>query len=90
MAAARDGRFRWVHFEGRAVRVAADAMRALQSLARPPIISVEIEKKRDDDVEQLVPLADVVVVSREYATTVRGLPDAPSTIAWAEKLVQHR
>ena len=56
----------WLHFEGRNV---ADTVQMLQSArARQPglPISVEIEKPREG-IETLLPLADVILFSRQYA-----------------------
>ena len=79
--------YAWVHAEGRALDATAKAFAAARLNADGagelrPVLSLELEKARPDgDVEALVPLADVVFVSREYACGVRSLADAPAAIA---------
>ena len=81
--------FTWVHAEGRALEATAAAFAALRaksgdSADMRPILSLELEKSRaDGNVEAvLLPLADVVFISREYASLVHGLADAPAAIAY--------
>jgi sugar/nucleoside kinase (ribokinase family) len=74
----------WVHAEGRALEATAAAFCAARAAGGArPVLSLELEKARDDgDVEAaLLPLADVVVIGAEYARGVRGLGDATAAIA---------
>ena len=79
----------WLHAEGRALEATAEALRGCRRGAGAaagglrPVLSLELEKTRTDgDVEAvLLPLADVVFVSAEYARAVRGCADAPAAIA---------
>ncbi|MCU7872229.1 MAG: ketohexokinase [Candidatus Thiodiazotropha sp. (ex Lucinoma borealis)] len=66
--------FDWIHFEGRNV-VACEAMlNRVRQATQSVTISLEIEKPRED-IERLLPFADVVLISRAYATG-RGYEDA--------------
>lgn len=74
----------WLHFEGRAVdqtqRMLRDAARRSPHLPR----SLEIEKARDG-IEQLLPLADVLLFSRQYALA-SGFDDAASLLAEVRRM----
>ncbi len=65
--------FDWLHFEGRN----CDETAAMMAIARHAVvdqaISLEIEKERDD-LEQLLPFADVIFFSRAFAIG-RGFDD---------------
>ncbi|MDX1252895.1 MAG: ketohexokinase [Gammaproteobacteria bacterium] len=74
----------WLHFEGRAVD---DTRRMLErARAEAPSVprSVEVEKPRPD-IEQLFPLADVLLFSRHYARA-RGFADAIALLHHAAAL----
>ncbi|MEQ6340241.1 MAG: PfkB family carbohydrate kinase [Gammaproteobacteria bacterium] len=79
--------FDWLHFEGRAV----DETRRMLELARAvtPCTprSVEIEKPRDA-IENLFPLADVLLFSRNYAQSC-GIEDAGAFLRHARNLAPH-
>jgi ketohexokinase len=76
--------YEWLHFEGRQVadtaRMLADARERRPGTPR----SVEIEKPRPG-IEELLPLADLVLFSRQYALA-RGHADAASLLARARAL----
>lgn len=86
------GLIQWLHFEGRAVDATAAAMRRALASEAPSVISLELEKARaDGDLETaLVPLADIIFVGREYATSVLHCADASAALsALAEKSRTH-
>lgn len=55
--------YRWIHFEGRNIDVLKSFLLGLSDNTVP--VSLEIEKPRDG-IEQLLPLADTVIVSSHY------------------------
>ncbi len=63
--------FDWIHFEGRNVEETAQMILHANTHAPNTPISIEIEKRRPD-VEQLFPLANYLIISRDYATQ-RGI-----------------
>lgn len=68
----------WLHFEGRNV---PDTLRMMQRARtqRPQLtLSVEIEKPREQ-IEQLIPLTDVVMLSKDYAQQ-RGFTSASALL----------
>ncbi|MCP5141279.1 MAG: ketohexokinase [Gammaproteobacteria bacterium] len=88
------GAYDWIHFEGRNVDVSLSLLRAIDG--RVPI-SVEIEKPRPD-IENLFPLANLLLFSRQYAravccedphdflaTQATTLPDRQLVCAWGER-----
>jgi ketohexokinase len=81
----------WIHFEGRSVPSTRAFLRHLRAVGMPDaVLSVEIEKQRGegaDDVEGLLGEADVVFLSREYATTALGLTTPEAAVEYvAQKL----
>lgn len=83
--------YRWVHFEGRNV----EAVKSMVGLVRahnegvtgPPITcSVEIEKARPE-LEALIPLADVVSVSKDYAV-FKGYTSMAQTLGEVQKVAR--
>jgi len=56
----------WLHFEGRDVPAVAAMMQHVRATQKDIRISVELEKPRDA-IEALLPHADVVMCSRDYA-----------------------
>lgn len=59
-------RFDWIHFEGRNVPALTQILPRLSQQTEHPTISLEAEKHRDG-LEQLLPLADVIMFSRPWA-----------------------
>lgn len=78
--------YAWVHFEGRNVAATAGMLRAVraQSRHRPLRCSLEVEKHRPD-IDTLLPLADVILLSRAYALEC-GHTGPQQVLAW----VAHR
>ncbi|MCU7905308.1 MAG: ketohexokinase [Candidatus Thiodiazotropha sp. (ex Epidulcina cf. delphinae)] len=66
--------FDWLHFEGRNVPACEAMLKRVRQMLRPPTVSLEIEKPRED-IERLLPFADVVLISRAYAAA-RGCADS--------------
>lgn len=58
--------FHWLHFEGRNVEETGKMLRHARTSAPTLPLSVEVEKPRDR-IEELLPLADVLLFSRRYA-----------------------
>lgn len=58
--------FEWVHFEGRNLDELQLMMKRVRDIEPNLSISLEVEKNRDG-IEELLPLADVLMFSREYA-----------------------
>jgi ketohexokinase len=65
--------FQWLHFEGRNVPETARMLRHARSSAPTLPLSLEVEKPREG-IEELFPLADVLLFSRLYAEA-QGFPD---------------
>jgi sugar/nucleoside kinase (ribokinase family) len=91
-SSSQNGTPAWVHFEGRSVEDTIAVMEALRTSPRRgagsslrPVVSVEIEKPRSGSVsvEALIPLADVVFLGKEYATTVLKVQDAMQALEYA-------
>jgi ketohexokinase len=68
-----------VHFEGRNVAELAGMLAHLRASGYPGRVSLEIEKPRPG-LEELAPLADLVLFSRPYAEA-RGHAGAPGLLA---------
>ena len=66
--------FDWLHFEGRNVSETLKMLQYCQRNALEMPVSLEIEKQRDD-IESLLPYADVILFSRQYAQS-QGYHDA--------------
>ncbi|UCE90703.1 MAG: carbohydrate kinase [Pseudomonadota bacterium] len=83
--------FDWLHFEGRNVAETAQMLRHAHERRIDQPISVEVEKDREG-IDQLFPLADILLFSRSFMTA-RGygdptaLFDAVRTIAPAAVLI---
>jgi ketohexokinase len=60
--------FDWIHIEGREVSVCEAMLRHVRVAPQSLTVSVEIEKPRKN-IEQLIPLADIVMISKAYALT---------------------
>jgi ketohexokinase len=86
----------WLHFEGRNVRVLAEALSSIGRQAPDATISLELEKVRPD-IETLVPFARVLLCSKGYAMGLgcadprdfidrmhRQYPQATIILAWGE------
>jgi ketohexokinase len=63
--------FEWVHFEGRNLDELMVMMKHVREREPNLSISLEVEKNRDG-IEELFPLADVLMFSREYALRQRA------------------
>ena len=79
--------YQWLHFEGRAV----DETRKMMMFARQQqsqlTISLEIEKPREE-IEQLFPLADLLLFSRHYAHS-QGFTSAVELLQAMRPLAPH-
>ncbi|MES9970363.1 MAG: PfkB family carbohydrate kinase, partial [Candidatus Thiodiazotropha sp.] len=64
----------WIHFEGREVAIYEPMLRHARLAAPSATLSLEVEKPRSE-IERLIPLADVVIIARAYATS-RGYGSA--------------
>ncbi|PVV06743.1 MAG: hypothetical protein B6D77_15175 [gamma proteobacterium symbiont of Ctena orbiculata] len=60
--------YAWIHFEGREVAVYEPMLRHARLAAPSATLSLEIEKPRTD-IERLIPLADVVIIAKAYASS---------------------
>ena len=69
-------RYDWLHFEGRNVTELGKMLNFSRERVFDQPISLEIEKYREG-LEELIPLADVVMFSRAYAQML-GFQDAPA------------
>lgn len=58
--------FDWIHFEGRNIPAVEAMLRAIKSSDFGGIVSLEVEKVRPA-IESLMPFADIVMFSRQYA-----------------------
>ena len=88
--------YQWVHFEGRNIADTALAMTHLRKKHPNCRISLEVEKPRDG-IEQLIPLADVLLFSKAYVThhqypdadtflqTLQAAPDSWQIVAWGDQ-----
>lgn len=74
----------WFHFEGRNVAAVKSMLERVQREHVDQPISLELEKLRPG-IEQLVPLADVIVIGRSFAAALNH-GDAGQTLAWARAL----
>lgn len=88
--------YAWIHFEGRNVDRVGDMLRHLRAIGYAGRVSLEIEKPRPG-LDALMPLADLLLLSRPYAEA-RGhrsaaslldamgarLPDAAMTCTWGD------
>ncbi len=63
----------WLHFEGRNVAAVRQMLERVREISPAVRCSLEIEKPRDG-IESLFPLADVLMFSKNYAST-RGFAD---------------
>ncbi|KAF4525618.1 hypothetical protein B566_EDAN001217 [Ephemera danica] len=74
--------YQWIHFEGRNVEVIMDVLKEIDAIeAGRPRTSVELEKPyRELDV--LIPLADLVFLSREYSES-RGWTSGEQAVTLA-------
>jgi ketohexokinase len=61
-------RYDWIHFEGREVSAYEAMLRHARHSPHSAAISLEIEKPRPG-IERLVPLADVVILAKAYASS---------------------
>lgn len=68
------------HFEGRNLEALPDMLRSLEGRRVDQPLSIEIEKPRPG-IEALLPLADVLIVSRAFARA-RGLDSAGALLDW--------
>lgn len=86
--------YAWIHFEGRNVDRVGDMLRHLRAIGYSGRVSLEIEKPRPG-LDALMPLADLLLLSRPYAEArwhrsaaslldAMGarLPDAAMTCTW--------
>ncbi len=93
---ALDRQWDWVHFEGRNPEVTRRTLEELHRRSSRPPISLELEKPRPG-LEALIPLADLVVVSRAWAAAtewseapeallrhLRGVTRADLVAPWGE------
>lgn len=77
------GKFDWLHFEGRNVAETRKMM-ALKRQSHPQLpCSLEVEKERDN-IEQLFPLADLLLFSRAYANSL-GFDSATAFLSAMQK-----
>lgn len=60
--------FDWIHFEGREVSAYESMLRHARLTAQTATLSLEIEKPRTG-IERLMPLADVVIIAKAYASS---------------------
>jgi ketohexokinase len=67
-------RYDWIHFEGREVSAYEAMLRHARQSSHSVTLSLEIEKPRRG-IERLIPLADVVIFAKAYASS-RGYPCA--------------
>jgi len=67
--------FDWFHFEGRNVPAVKQMLLDTQKRRVDQPISLEIEKERED-IDDLLPLADILLFSKSFATG-RGFSNAP-------------
>jgi ketohexokinase len=72
-------RYQWIHFEGREVSAYEPMLRHARRAAPSATLSLEIEKPRMD-IERLIPLVDVVIIGKAYASS-RGYGDASELFA---------
>ena len=75
--------YRWLHFEGRNVEPLEQMLRDASQRAAGTPRSLEVEKARPG-IETLLPLADVVLFSRDYAHT-RGADSPQALLAQIEQ-----
>lgn len=68
--------FDWIHFEGRNISETLKMLTYCQDNVPDIPISIEIEKNRDN-IESLVPFANLVLYSRQFALS-QGYPNAQS------------
>jgi ketohexokinase len=68
----------WIHFEGREVRIYEAMLRYARETQHSARISLEIEKPRPG-IEAMIPLADVVIFAKAYASS-RGYNSARELI----------
>ncbi len=73
----------WIHFEGRRPEATAAMMSRARERAPGARLSLELEKDRPG-LEALLPLVDLVILSRAYATA-RGLAGPEEALAWAQE-----
>ncbi len=78
------GGYDWLHFEGRNIDDTARMMQRAREHWPTLPISLEIEKERDG-LDQLLPLADVILASRALAET-RGFADGKQFLHYLRKL----
>ena len=79
--------YQWLHFEGRAVSDTLKMMKFARQQQPQLTISLEVEKPRNG-IEQLFPLADLLLFSRHYATT-QGYNCASELLQAVRKTAPH-
>ena len=76
--------FDWLHFEGRNIENLAGMMNIAKTFLTYQPISLEVEKERDG-IEQIIPLANLVIFSHHYAKQ-KGYSDGKSLLTDMKKI----